>query len=322
MSAYLKLGRARAVPGRVTRESELSRRQASKRDPAEFFVRFWGVRGSIACPDRASLKYGGNTSCLEVRCGGELLIFDGGTGVRYLGNALKGRPLEAQILLTHTHFDHVCGLPFFAPFFDPASRFGIWSGHLAPSRTTYQALTELMATPYHPVPPEIFKAHVDYHDFLPGNTIEPIPGVKVRTAPLSHPDEACGYRIEYAGRSIAYVTDTEHVPGVLDANILELIEKADVFIYDAMYTDEEFPAERGKGHSTWQEGVRLADAAGVGTYVPFHHEPGHDDAFMDGLARELEERRPGSIVAREGLVIAPAKEREKAPRRVTRVTAP
>lgn len=285
-------------------------------------MRFWGVRGSIACPDAGSLRYGGNTSCLEVRCGEELLIFDGGTGVRYLGNTLKGRPVAAQILLTHTHFDHVCGLPFFAPFFDPQSRFGIWSGHLAPRRTTHQALTELMATPYHPVPPEIFKAQVSYRDFLPGDTIEPVAGVRVRTAPLNHPDEACGYRIDFAGHSIAYVTDTEHVPGVLDDNILELIEGADVFIYDATYTDEEFTAERGKGHSTWQEGVRLADAAGARLYVPFHHEPGHDDAFMDKVARELEAVRPGSIVAREGLVIDPAKAPERRLRRVTRVTAP
>jgi phosphoribosyl 1,2-cyclic phosphodiesterase len=292
------------------------------RERTDFSVRFWGVRGSIATPDAASLKYGGNTSCLEVRCGDALLILDGGTGVRYLGRTLTTRPLAAQILLTHTHFDHVCGLPFFAPFFDPENRFGIWSGHLRPARTTRQALTELMASPFHPVPPEIFKAAVDYHDFAPGDTIEPVPGVRVRTALLSHPDAAVGYRIEFGARSLAYVTDTEHVPGKPDARILGLIRGADIFVYDAMYTDEEFPAERGKGHSTWQEGARLADAAGVGLYVAFHHDPSHDDTFLDRVALDLEARRPGSLLAREGLVLEPAKVPRRAESTVTRVTAP
>ena len=280
------------------------------------------MRGSIACPDAGSLRYGGNTSCLEVRCGDALLILDGGTGIRYLGQALGPARLKAEILLTHTHFDHVCGLPFFAPFFDPANSFRMWSGHLAGRLTTKEAMTGLMMSPFHPVPPEIFQAAVEFRDFAAGDVLEPAPGVRVKTAPLNHPDGACGYRIEFAGRSIAYVTDTEHVPGRLDANILGLIEKADVFIYDATYTDEEFDAKMGMGHSTWQEGARLADAAGAGLYVAFHHEPAHDDQFLDIVAAALGVRRPGSLLAREGLILKPAEVAPGAKSSVTRVTAP
>lgn len=289
---------------------------------SDLAVRFWGVRGSIACPDSDSLRYGGNTSCLEVRCGDELLIFDGGTGLRYLGNALAKSPLKAEIFLTHTHFDHVCGLPFFAPFFEAANRFRMWSGHLGARLTTKEAITGLMMSPFHPVPPEIFRAAVDFKDFKAGDTLEPRRGIRVKTAPLNHPDGACGYRIEFGGRSIAYVTDTEHVPGQTDQKVLGLIEKADIFIYDATYTDEEFPAKVGMGHSTWQEGARLAEAAGVKLYVPFHHEPGHDDRFLDGVAAELAARRPSSLLAREGLVLKAGEGAPAVKSAVTRVTAP
>jgi phosphoribosyl 1,2-cyclic phosphodiesterase len=288
----------------------------------EFSVRFWGVRGSIACPDAASLGYGGNTSCLEVRCAGKLFIFDGGTGLRYLGRALGDANLDCDLFLTHTHFDHVCGLPFFAPFFRATNRFRLWSGHLGARMGTREAITQLMAPPYHPVPPEIFRAQMDYRDFAPGDELAPAQGVRLSTAPLNHPDGAVGYRIEFGGRSIAYVTDTEHHPGRPDEKILKLIRGADIFIYDATYTDEEFATEQGKGHSTWQEGARLADAAGVSLYVPFHHEPGHNDAFLDRVAAALRARRPNSLLAREGLVLRPADDRKSQLAAVTPITGP
>lgn len=275
-------------------------------DPGDFFVQFWGVRGSIACPGPDTVRYGGNTSCLEIRCGGRLFIFDAGTGLRLLGQSLMEQgDIDAHLYLTHTHFDHICGLPFFAPFFAPGNQFRLAAGHLKPETDLKQVLEEMMMAPLFPVPPSIFQAQVSYTDFTAGETQSPGNGVVIRTAPLNHPNRATGYRVQYDGRSICYITDTEHVIGSPDQNILGLIQGADLVIYDSTYTDDEYPAYAGFGHSTWQEGVRLADAAGVKTLVIFHHEPTHDDARMDAIAAEAEAMRPGTVVAREGMVLTP-----------------
>jgi phosphoribosyl 1,2-cyclic phosphodiesterase len=156
-----------------------------------------------------------------------------------------------------------------------------------------------------PVTQASLQADIIWKTFQVGDVLKPREGITIRTAPLNHPNGATGYRIEYGGRSICYVTDTEHVIGEPDGQILGLIEGADVMIYDATYTDEEFPKFVTWGHSTWEEGVRLCDAAGVGTFVVFHHDPGHDDDCMDAIATDLEARRPGSVVAREGMVLRP-----------------
>lgn len=273
---------------------------------ADFSVRFWGVRGSIACSGPRTARYGGNTSCLEVRCGERLLVFDGGTGLRYLGRTLmSGAPLDADLFFTHTHFDHVCGLPFFAPFFMPQNRFRLWAGHLGDGLTLKRVMSEFMMSPLFPVPPEVFKASIDYRDFSAGDTLPASDEVSVRSAPLNHPDGATGYRVEYRGRSICYLTDTEHVPGVPDRNILALIEGADLVVYDSMYTDEEYPRYVGWGHSTWQEGVRLCRQAGAKRLVVFHHDPEHDDDMLDGVAGEVAAALPGSVVARDGLMLEP-----------------
>lgn len=269
-------------------------------------VRFWGVRGSLSCSGPEFVRYGGNTSCLEVRAGPHLLVFDAGTGIRALGKklALNGAS-EIDLFFTHTHIDHVVGMPFFSPLYQPTSKIRIWAGHLKPHRTLKEALSGLMSEPFFPVPLEIFSAQPDYHDFIAGETLEPRPGLKIRTCPLNHPNEATGYRIDWNGKSICYVTDCEHTPGKLDGAILELIKGADIFIYDSTYTDEEFPRYAGWGHSTWTEGARLADAAGAKQLVIFHHDPSHDDDFMDGVAVAAAAQRPGTVVAREGLVLTP-----------------
>ncbi|MFQ6016985.1 MAG: MBL fold metallo-hydrolase [Kiloniellaceae bacterium] len=274
-------------------------------DHPVFTVRFWGVRGSIACPGEGHRRYGGNTSCLEVRCAERLLVFDAGTGVRLLGQSLTAADgLSGDLFLTHTHLDHIVGLPFFGPLFNPTARFRVWAGHLRPELTLHEALGQFMMAPLFPVPPEIFTGNITFHDFVAGETLEPHPGVRLRTAALNHPNGATGYRIEFGGRAICYVTDTEHVEGRPDRNILGLIEGADMMIYDSSYTDEEFPKFRTWGHSTWQEGVRLCDRAGVKQLVIFHHDPAHDDAFMDRVAEDAERMRPGTLVAREGMVLS------------------
>ncbi len=274
---------------------------------AELTVRFWGVRGSIACPGAETLRYGGNTSCVEVRCGEKILIFDGGTGLRRLGNALsmEDGPREIALFYSHTHLDHIIGLPFFAPCYDPRYRIRIWSGHLEPPFGIKAVLKKMMAAPFFPIPLGIFAARLEFVDFAAGDEIAPHPGVRLSTAPLNHPNGATGYRLDYGGKSVAYLTDTEHRPEGHDPQVARLAAGADLMIYDAAYTDAEYPAHKDWGHSTWQEGVRLAEASGARRLVLFHHDPGHDDAFLDEVAAAAAARRPGTLVAREGMVLCP-----------------
>jgi phosphoribosyl 1,2-cyclic phosphodiesterase len=274
---------------------------------AEFWIRFWGVRGTVPCPGPETLRFGGNTACVEVRCGNERLIFDAGTGIRPLGREWErnGRALRAHIFLTHTHLDHVAGLPFFRPAYVAENCFQLWAGHLARSGHRLQnVLGMLMQPPLFPVPLDILHACIGFHDFEAGDTLRPCEGVVIRTARLSHPGGATGYRVEYGGRAFCYITDTEHEEGELDRRVLGLIEGADLVVYDSTYTDEEYPDYRGWGHSTWQQGVRLCEAANAGRLVAFHHDPDHDDEALDRIAAELDRVRPGSVVAREGLVLA------------------
>ncbi len=274
---------------------------------SEMLIRFWGVRGSVARPGPNTVRYGGNTSCVEIRCGEDLLIFDGGTGLYDLGRELvkTNASFDADLFYSHTHLDHIYGLPFFAPCHEPACRIRLWAGHLLPENHLESVLCGVWVAPLFPVPLEVLVGQREFRDFHCGETLSPRPGIIIKTAPLNHPNRATGYRIEYGGKAVAYITDTEHKPGCLDHNVLSLIDHADVMIYDATYTEEEFPSHLGWGHSTWQEGIKLADAAGVKTFVIFHHAPEHDDAFMDSIAAEAARARPGTLVAQEGMVLRP-----------------
>lgn len=276
-------------------------------ESGDFTVRFWGVRGSIACPGQETVRYGGNTSCLEVSCGGKRLIFDAGTGLRLLGDALEcdEGPIEGDIFLSHTHFDHICGIPFFKPFYAKGNRFRVWAGHLLPKFTLKEVLANMMVEPLFPVPSDIFEPQVDYRDFKAGDRLQPFDGVTISTAPLHHPDRATGFRIEYGGRSLCYITDTGHVEGQRDEALVAFVRDSDMMVYDSTYTDAEFPDFRHYGHSTWQEGVRIARDGNVGRMVIFHHDPSHNDSFMDDIAAEATAMRAGTVVAREGMVLAP-----------------
>lgn len=273
---------------------------------SDFFVRFWGVRGSIACPGPDTVVYGGNTPCVEIRCGPHAFIFDAGTGLRDLGKFIaKDGVSDVDLFLSHTHIDHITGFPFFCYAFDPKNKLKVWSGHLENGLTTEKVLRQFMCEPLFPVPVDIFEADVSYHDFRAGDTLKPKSDVVIRTAPLHHPQNATGYRVEYDGRSICYLTDTEHTPGTPDQNILDLIDGADIVIYDAMFTDAEYPGFVGWGHSTWEEGARLCKAAKVSTFVLFHHLPERTDADLDRIAAAAEDVLPGTVVAREGMTLTP-----------------
>lgn len=275
---------------------------------SDLTIRFWGVRGSIPCPGPETVRYGGNTSCVEIRCGRHLMIFDGGSGLRPLGRALlaTGRPVDVDLFYSHTHLDHIVGLPFFGPAHLAGNRIRFWAGHLKPVGSDIKSvLQQMMSPPLFPIPIEILAAKLDFRDFTAGDTLSPHAGVKLVTAPLNHPDGACGYRVEFAGKSVAYITDTEHHAGSSDPNVLKLMQGADVAIYDATYTDEEYPRHRSWGHSTWEEGVRLAKQAKVKQLVIFHHDPSHNDTMMDQIAADAAHARPGTVVAHEGMVLQP-----------------
>jgi phosphoribosyl 1,2-cyclic phosphodiesterase len=268
-------------------------------------VRFWGVRGSIACPGPETIRYGGNTPCIEVRCGNHMLIFDAGTGLRAFGNALiKNTAIrDVDIFLTHCHLDHVVGLPFFAPFFAERYNIRVWAGNLLPAASLEQVMRKLMSSPLFPVEVEIFKAGIEYHDFQSGDVLRPYEGVTLHTARLDHPDGASGYRLEYDGRAFALISDTAGFPGKCDRELVSLARGADLIVYDATFTENEIASRKGWGHSTWARGIRLADEAGAKQLCLFHHDPSHDDDFMDSLAADANDARPGTITAREGQII-------------------
>lgn len=271
-----------------------------------FWLRFWGVRGSLASPGPETIRYGGNTPCLEVNCGSRVLVMDCGTGARRLGTELAERNVERfDIFFSHAHIDHLVGLPFFQPAQTEGTSITLWSGELDGGFDLRGAVSAMMQAPLFPLPLDALKADITFKVFRSGDRLEPHPGVEMLTCPLNHPNGATGYRINFDGRSVCYVTDTEHVPGAQDDAILGLVEDCDIMIYDSTFTEAEFDRRRGWGHSTWQEGVRLAELAGVKVFVAFHHDPWHDDDTMDEIAGQLEKRRPGSLVAREGMVLVP-----------------
>jgi phosphoribosyl 1,2-cyclic phosphodiesterase len=261
---------------------------------------FWATRGGIAVPGADTLRYGGNTSCVEVGVGPHRVILDAGTGLRRLGKALIGSgPVDADLLLTHLHLDHVIGLGFFAPLLQAGTRLRIRAG--VPAGQLRDALAATLSPPLMPPLLDLARADLAFTGFAPGETFLLRPGLTVATAPLSHPGGATGYRLEADGKSVAYVTDTEHTPGIDDTNVARLARGVDVLIYDSSYTDAELPGRAGWGHSTWQQAVRVADAAGAGRLVLFHHDPDRTDSDLDAIAAAAAARRPGTIAAAEGM---------------------
>jgi phosphoribosyl 1,2-cyclic phosphodiesterase len=248
--------------------------------------------------------YGGNTSCIEVVAGDDRIILDAGTGLRELGGKLlKDGVKRATLLLTHTHWDHINGFPFFAPAFREEFELRVMAGHLKSSGGVRAALEGQMTQPMFPVPLQNLQANIDFVDFEAGESFTVGESVSVMTAPLNHPNGATGYRMEFGNKVLCYITDTEHVPGKLDEAILELIAGADLVIYDSTYTDDEFPLKVGWGHSTWQEGIRLCQKAGAKQLAIFHHDPDHEDEFMAKVEADAKATWEGAIVAREGMKI-------------------
>jgi phosphoribosyl 1,2-cyclic phosphodiesterase len=270
-----------------------------------FFLRFWGTRGSLPAPRAATNKYGGNTPCLEIRVENEVLIFDAGSGIRTLGQKLqKEFPFfRASIFLTHYHWDHIHGFPFFAPAFNKNNRFSIY-GEPRGNRNVKTILSDQMALPYFPVPMEAMRAGITFKDVKPKDSIR-IGSAIIKTESLNHPGKALSYRIEHGGKSIVYATDTEH-GNQIDERLVRHAKNADLFIYDATYTEAEIRnGKKGWGHSSWREAVKLARAASVGQLLLFHHEPSRDDKALAAIENSARKVFPKTIAAREGSIHIP-----------------
>jgi len=275
-------------------------------------IKFWGVRGSIPTPEYRNHRYGGNTPCVEVRLeDGTLFILDGGSGARALGKSLErefnGKPIQAYFLMTHFHWDHIQGVPFFAPLYRPGNTFLFLSAGL--SRGELRSLIEgQMGSPHFPVDMKSLAASLSF-SYLKNSEIN-IHGATVRSAPLNHPQGSFAYRIDADGSSIVFATDTEPGSVAHDHALRNLAEGADVFIYDAQYTPDQLQTERkGWGHSTWLEGVRIARECGVRRLVLFHHDPDSDDDFVDALVGSARKLFPETQGAAEGMEIDLAKNR-------------
>ncbi|HET7871704.1 MAG TPA: MBL fold metallo-hydrolase [Terriglobales bacterium] len=268
-------------------------------------VRFWGVRGSTPTPQSENLRYGGNTSCVEVRLNGQLYIFDCGTGFRNLGKHLElespGDPLCAHVFLSHLHWDHIQGIPFFGPLYH--NRHNSFTFHSAGNgRGLQHALEKQMSEPFFPVNMSEMAAQRRFYDIEEGRL--EFDDCVVHTRRLNHPQGCLGFRIESEGKSVVYATDNEPGQALFDKNVRALAEGADLLIYDAQYLPEEYEARRrGWGHSHWREAVNVAMESGAKELVLFHHDPDHTDACIDLVVTKAREYYPKVRAAAEGMEI-------------------
>ncbi|WOB41951.1 MBL fold metallo-hydrolase [Thermoleptolyngbya oregonensis NK1-22] len=276
-------------------------------DPQTFTVKFWGVRGSVPTPGVEMVRYGGNTPCVEMQVAGQRIIFDGGTGLRLLGKHLRDEmPVEAHLFFTHTHWDRIQGFPFFAPAFVPGNCFHIYGAAGPNGASIKQRLSDQMLRPNFPVPLQVMQADLKFVDIVPGSVI-PIEDVTVEAVSLNRPNGALGYRVTWGGYSVVYATDTERSPDSVEQNLKYLAQDADLLIYDAAYISDHAlvdpEAATGEQNHGWQSGIDLAIAARVKQVIMFHHDPAHEDNFLDSIEQDVQSRYPNVKLAREGMVL-------------------
>jgi len=271
---------------------------------------FWGVRGSIPTVDPATWRFGGNTPCLDfVAPDGTQFILDCGTGLRMLGNRWASedsvRPLETHIFVTHYHWDHIQGLPFFAPLYVEKNEFQFYSFRskfLGPD-SLRQVFETQMALPYFPVDFSAMSAKRKFRELEGGETFL-VGENKVTARHINHPQGCLGFRIETPAGTIVYATDNEPGDPALDLSLRELAVSADIFVNDAQFTPAQLAStKKGWGHSSWKEGTNIAKEVGAKTLVLFHHDPDSADRTVDAILRDARDEFDSVFAASEGMVI-------------------
>ncbi|HKO04935.1 MAG TPA: response regulator [Candidatus Acidoferrales bacterium] len=257
-----------------------------------FLLRFWGTRGSIATPGPKTLRYGGNTSCVELRHGNRILMLDCGTGAREMGIALQrefgDKAFSLDLFVSHSHWDHIQGFPFFTPVYQSGNHIRIYSLR-GSDKSLEKVFTGQMDGSYFPVELTDLKGSLEFHELEGPIDLDDI---HVTHFGLNHPGLAVGFRFEAGGKSLVYLTDHEpycRLSGEnelnlrLDREVDEFVRGADLYIREAQFTEEEYPRKRGWGHSTWRDAVDSAHAAGVKRLCIYHHDPMHDDIALDNI---------------------------------------
>lgn len=295
----------RTVP-KMSIRPKLSGEPSAGNEPVR--LKFWGVRGSIPTPGPQTVRFGGNTSCVEVRADGQIIILDAGTGLRPLGMALgsefREQPQQLTLLITHTHSDHIQGFPFFGPAYQPQNQIRVL-GFEAARQGLQEVLAMQMESPYFPVPLAQMPGNIVFEDLK--DTAFHVGPVRVSACQTNHPGICYGYRLNTSCGSICYIPDHETVlsnPGSRSDGIANMIRDADLVILDAQYTSEEYRDHKGWGHGCMEDVVQLAREMGVKRLYLFHHDPSHDDDFIEKMLQRARRLAMGSGMrveaAREG----------------------
>lgn len=265
-------------------------------------VTFWGIRGSTPVPGPQTARYGGNTPCVEVRAGDSILVLDAGTGIQSFGRHVRASspdPVKINLFLTHTHWDHIQGLPFFQLAYDPRNEIHI----IGPKREGAPLATCLdrqMLPPNFPVPFAALQGVKSVTEMASGET-RAFGDVMVTAQAMNHPNDSTGFRIQYGDKALAYCLDHEHIEeeGV-HPGVAALAENADMLVFDAAYSDEEYPSFKGWGHSTWQVGYKTARSSNVKTLALAGFNPGVVDEDLDLIKEQVEALEGHTIIATEG----------------------
>jgi phosphoribosyl 1,2-cyclic phosphodiesterase len=272
-------------------------------------IRFWGVRGTIPTPGPDTVRLGGNTACIDIlTTDQQLIIIDAGSGIRRLGMTIEEEcpeQIRGTILISHTHWDHIQGFPFFVPIIGPRGRHNRFTvlGQKCVGNQLEDILTGQKIEPYLPFAFRELTADIDFHEVVHGDNIQISPHTNIRVAELRHPDGCLGYRIENDDHVFTYCTDSSHADDRLTESVLDLAGGADLLVHDAQYSLSQRATYSNYGHSSWKEATEVANMAGVECPALFPYDPNATDDDMEQIRLQAQQLFPRSILSREGLVV-------------------